>query len=82
MNWLIYALIGGAAGWLVAWATDKTGAKMIKPIIIGAAGALAGGGAIYFLKELAPVVGAALGSLALLQFVSKRSTDKQLAVKK
>ena len=86
MNWLIYALIGGAAGWLVAWATDKTGSKMIKPIIIGTAGALVGGGAIDFLitffEALAPMVGAALGSLALLQFVSKRSTDKQLAVKK
>jgi uncharacterized membrane protein YeaQ/YmgE (transglycosylase-associated protein family) len=85
MNWFFYALIGGVAGWLVAWATDKTGSKMVKPISIGAAGALAGGGAIFFLisffKALAPMVGAALGSLALLQFVSKRSSEKLVAKK-
>ena len=82
MNWFLYALIGGVAGWLVAWATDKSGAKMLKPMVIGAAGALGGAGAIVLLAKLAPMAGAALGSLALLQFVSKRSSDKQLVVKK
>lgn len=76
MDWLLYALIGAGAGWLVAWATDKSGSNMVKPIAIGAAGALAGAAAILFLAKLAPVVGAALGAIALLQFVSKRSTAR------
>ena len=85
MNWFFFALIGGVAGWLVAWATDKTGAGMVKPIMIGAAGALVGGGAIEILlqvfKALAPMVGAALGSMALLSFASKRSASKLVAKK-
>ena len=55
---------------------------MVKLIAIGAAGALAGAGAIVVLAKLAPVAGAALGAMAMLQFVSKRSTQKQLVVKK
>ena len=81
MNWFLYALIGGVAGWLVAWATDRSGSQMVKPIAVGAAGALAGAGAIVLLAKLAPVAGAALGAMALLQFVSKRSVQKQLTKK-
>jgi len=82
MNWFLYALIGAGAGWLVAWATDRSGSKMIKPIAVGAAGALAGAGAIVLLAKLAPVAGAALGAMALLQFVSKRTTARLTTAKK
>jgi uncharacterized membrane protein YeaQ/YmgE (transglycosylase-associated protein family) len=80
MDWLFFALIGGAAGWLVAWATDCEGGKMIKPILVGIVGALAGGFLIVVLlhafKALAPMAGAALGSLVLLSWAIKRGTGK------
>lgn len=80
MNLVFYALIGGALGWLVGWSTDRKGAAMAKPVGIGVGGALAGGLLIHFLitafKALAPMVGAGLGALVLLSFVTKRGAVK------
>ena len=53
---------------------------MVKPILVGTVGGVLGGGAIEILlvvfKALAPMVGAALGAMAVLSFVSKRSSDR------
>ena len=64
----------------MAWATDCEGGKMIKPIAGGIVGALAGGCLMVVLlhafKALAPMAGAALGSLVLLSWAIKRGAGK------
>ena len=53
---------------------------MIKPIAVGIVGALAGGFLMVLLlhafKALAPMAGAALGSLVLLSWAIKRGAGK------
>ena len=71
-DYLIFALIGAGTGWLVAWASKRQLSQVLKCIIFGSIGGLAGGGLIDLLKELATMAGAALGSLILLAYLRKK----------
>ncbi len=80
MEWLFFSLIGGIAGWLAGWATDRKGGQLLKPIAAGVAGGLGGGYVIVLLLHLfdtlAPMAGAALGAMAVLSIVAKGATPK------
>ena len=74
-KFIIYAIIGSATGWLLAWAMSKNVPSIIKFLIFGAIGGLAGGFLIdslmRFFRDIAPMAGAALGALVLLAYIRK-----------
>ncbi|MAC50467.1 MAG: hypothetical protein CMO45_09470 [Verrucomicrobiales bacterium] len=69
---LIYFAIGGCTGWLLGWAMGRGVPRVIKYIIFGGIGGLAGGFLIDMIKDLAPMAGSALGALVLLAFLRKK----------
>lgn len=73
---MIYLLIGAGTGWLIAWAINRKAAKIFKFIVFGAIGGLAGGFLIRILMDafesIAPMAGAALGSLTLLSYLGRK----------
>ncbi len=75
-KFIIYAIIGSATGWLLAWAMGKDLPRILKFIIFGAIGGLAGGFLIdslmRFFRDIAPMAGAALGALVLLAYIRKK----------
>ena len=73
--WIVYILIGAGTGWLIAWAINRQLKEILKYIIFGAIGGLAGGFLIDILirafEDIAPMAGAVLGSLVLLAYLKK-----------
>ena len=73
---LIYFAIGGCTGWLLGWAMGRDVPRVIKYIIFGGIGGLAGGFLIDMIKDLAPMAGSALGALVLLAFLRKKIINR------
>ena len=74
--WIVYILIGAGTGWLIAWTINRQLKEILKYIIFGAIGGLAGGFLIDILirafRDIAPMAGAVLGSLVLLAYLKKK----------
>ena len=82
MQPLIYALSGAAVGWLfVWWLGQSKGMQIVRTILLGAVGGIAGGYLaevlIDLLDTLAPLAGGALGAFVLLVFVRERQSAKK-----
>ena len=82
MQPLIYALSGAAMGWLFTWwLGERSGMQLLKTILLGAIGGIAGGYLakvlIELLDTLAPLAGGVLGAFVLLVFVREKQESNR-----